>query len=158
MVVKDIGAQRVEQGGNHLMGKPSHAKQRNCSIRTGHEPNRSRTDHHQRSKYNTDNPGIDKLQLENFHHERRQITAEYPAEVCGQEWQPGEDGDFFQIHVSHSGQIKRNPEIKGLPSRLSKEAWNRNSPKFGVGENLFYRRSSVGAICRFIRFLTLLNI
>jgi len=33
-----------------------------------------------------DDPGIDKLYFEDFHHQRRKIATEYSAEVSGQEW------------------------------------------------------------------------
>ena len=130
MSVKDIGAQGIEQSGNHLVRKPTNTEQRNCGIRAGDQA-QSIQGQSSASAPNT-MPTMRELiscTLNTLHDQRRQIATEYSAEVSRQEGQPSEDGNLGQIHVANGHQIEGNPEIEGLPRRFRQKAWNSNSPK-----------------------------
>ena len=133
--LEHVGGQCVDERGNHLVREAADAEERNGFVRRSNQPDARRTDHHECAQHDARDARPDERHAQPLHQERRQITTEQTAEIRREERQPREHRDLLQVHVALSGEIERNPEAEGLPSRLGEKARLRDRPETARAEH-----------------------
>ena len=144
--IEEIGAQRIDEHRDRLVGETAEAKKGDGRIGRRDETDAARPDHHQCGENDAPDARPHQRDAEGFHQERRDIAAKHAAEIRRQERQPGEESDLLQVHVPLARHVEGNPEAERLPRRFGEEARNGDRPEAPRREELRRRGLTRGSV------------